>query len=550
MVAGAPDSWDQSISISSGQVSHYTNSTWSPCGQFVAALTKGAVEIRDPLSSELLSTLTKSDTQLICGLAYSPDGRSLACLSNTALVIWDIQTGGVAREIGHGSVSDNSSLVWSLDGRMVGTVEGQETSTVHIYDITLGTTWSPGTLQSHHEPHLWAHNTSFQAVTMRWDCQDLTIDIFMVGSILTKTESFHIKLSEQYFQIGSFSPTTYRVSISVNGCLVVLDIRSLQYLLEQVQSFSSQCFSSDGSFFAASSLSGTHIWRYTSGSYTPWRELQTQDLTIFYESSLLFSPTLSSILYCFTGIIRVWHFDSPPTRAHSNNHTLLAVLSCCGTYIATSHWGGSTVTITNLHLQTASQFIDAGVKIDSLALTGNVLLVTSSNELGYEEVTAWLLTENGVVDGVFANRRAGHGDSIWNVSGNVTSGFLIGDQVATIEIGSTTHIYHTRTGEVLESARAPPRSHSQDYPPWRVRYGHHYPNYCRVGKQSTPSEGGWLVSQDTLREGWVKDPEGMHRLWIPVEWRTPSMDPGWFHNITTLWLNLRRNLREAAIIMF
>ena len=561
MVVGTPDSWDQSISISSSRESYYTYCAWSPCSQFVAALSQVAVEIQDPLSSELLSTLTKPNAHLICGLAYSPDGHSLACLSSTALVIWDIQTGGVAKEIGHSGVKDNSSLVWSLDGRMVGTING---STVHIYEVTSGTTRSPGTLQSRYKPHIWAHNTSFLVTTIGCDDQVLTIDTFMVGSVLTKTESFCVKLPGRDPWIGSFSPTVYCVSISVDGCLMVLDIRNSECLLEPKGCFGRHCFSPDGSLFAASLANGIHIWRYTSSTYTPWRELQTQDLNPFYDSPLLFSPTLSSILYCFAGILRVLHFDGSLIGAYSNNHRPVAALSWCGTYIATSHKGGTTVTITNLYLQTPCQFIDTGVEIYSLALTGNVLLVTSRNKPGYEGVMAWRLTENGVVDGVFADRRAGHGESIWNLSGGASLRFLIGDQVVSLELESTALIHHTSTGEVaefttltyctstgqiLKSTRAPPHSHSWEYiTTLEMRHGRHYPNYCSIGQQSTLSKDGWLVSKATLEEGWVKDPEGMHQLWIPVEWRSPSTShSGWFHNIKTLWLDLGP---DPVIIMF
>ena len=42
-----------------------------------------------------------------------------------------------------------------------------------------------------------------------------------------------------------------------------------------------------------------------------------------------------------------------------------------------------------------------------MGLTGNVLLV-----VGSEIVVAWLLTKEGIVNGVSGNRRAGRGDSI------------------------------------------------------------------------------------------------------------------------------------------
>jgi hypothetical protein len=47
---GTPDSWDRTVSISSKN-GDYESSTWSPCGQFVAAQTSDVVEIRNPLPS-------------------------------------------------------------------------------------------------------------------------------------------------------------------------------------------------------------------------------------------------------------------------------------------------------------------------------------------------------------------------------------------------------------------------------------------------------------------------------------------------------------------
>ena len=377
----------------------------------------------------------------------------------------------------------------------------------------------------------------------------MTIDIFMVGSTLTKTESFCIKLSKQGIRIGSFSPATYRVSILDRDrrpiSLVVLDIRTSECLLRTAQS-DCHCFSSDGGFFAASFSTCIYIWRYTSGSYVPWRKLNTHNPVD--RLSLLFSPTSSSILCHHKNILQVWHFDGRLTQAHSNNQKLLTVLSCCGTYIATSHEKGSTVTITNLHLQTPSQFIDVDGKIYSLRLTGNVLLVIHSDGFDHQ-VIAWRLMENGVVDGVFANRRAGHSDSIWNVSGRSTPMFFVEGQVVTIELGPTTLVYHTRTGEVLKPTGT--HSHIQERYTSGVYCSQLYPNYHRIDEKGTPSKGGWLVSRARIEEGWVKDPEGKHRLWIPIEWKIFSADSGWFHDITTLRLCLApTSLCEPVIIMF
>ncbi|KAF9784562.1 hypothetical protein BJ322DRAFT_985598, partial [Thelephora terrestris] len=97
VVVGAPDSWDQAVSFSNKD--RYVSCIWSPCGRFIAAQTPITVEIRDQLTAELLTTLQPPETIHLEGpLAYSPDGRSLACASDTSILIWDLQTGGVAGE--------------------------------------------------------------------------------------------------------------------------------------------------------------------------------------------------------------------------------------------------------------------------------------------------------------------------------------------------------------------------------------------------------------------------------------------------------------------
>jgi len=40
-----------------------------------------------------------------------------------------------------------------------------------------------------------------------------------------------------------------------------------------------------------------------------------------------------------------------------------------------------------------------------------------------------------------------------------------------------------------------------------------------------------------MQEGWVKDPVGKYRLWLPVEQRT-FRDADWFDDVTTLQLRL------------
>jgi len=550
VVAGILDSWTQSKNISGiGSV----GSTWSPCGQSIATSWGGVIEIHDSLSSELLSTLSKPNTYFIGELSYSPDGHSLASLSSIGLIIWDIQTGGVVREIGHSTYEDEHFLVWSLDGGMISTIStapqlpARDTDTsyaVHIYNIALGTVGSPGTLQSKNKPHLWVHSKSFQIMITEWNNTAFTITIYEIGTILTKTKTFHISLLDNLVGslygsawgessgIKSFSPTTYRISALAHKQLWILDIQNSECLLEQIGDFGSHSFSFDGSLFAAFLSGKAHIWKYTSSYYTPWREFPAEHS---HGSPLQFSPTLSSTLHHSWDILQVWDLESLPIVADNDNCMTLAVLSHCGTYMVAGYEGESTITITSTLSQTPLQFINTDIKVEWLALTGNVLLVQGSGV-----IAAWLLTGEGLVDGIVSNRMAGYSSSIWTVlSCDV---FFGRDQVMAMDWEQRFHVYHIGTGEVLKSPQAPP--HYQYT--WGVKYGQHYPHYLDLDRCA--SEGGWPISFTTLQEGWVKDPEGKHRLWIPVEWRMPIQgSTGWLSNLTTLWLDCQG---RAVIIMF
>jgi Tol biopolymer transport system component len=189
------------------------------------------VEIRNQLTLELITTLQPAETirHLVGPLAYSPDGRSIACASDTAIIIWDIQTGGVAKEIE--CSSNNISLVWSSDGRTLCTINSGDGGTfiVHMYDVSSGTTSSPGTLESGDHPHLWTDDGSFWVMTTARNRypDNNTIDVFKVGSTLTKIESFTFPPSlHSEAKITSFSPTTHHISISDGNTLQIFDIRN------------------------------------------------------------------------------------------------------------------------------------------------------------------------------------------------------------------------------------------------------------------------------------------------------------------------------------
>ena len=565
VVIGIEDSWAPTKDISSKD-SYYLSSTWSPCGQFIAVMAMDAVVIRDSLTLKPLSTpqSTKAITRFNGGLAYSPDGHSLAGCSDSAIVIWDTQTGGEVTRVRCKSTNDGLELTWSKNGEVIATVSPwkSETITIHTYSIISGDTLFLGTLRSRDRPHVWAYEKSFQVLATTQDGGSRTFNIFKVGPTLTRVKSLP---SHFDFHLRAFSPTTFRASVSHYNTneLYILDICNSEVLLREKQHYSGGAFSPDASFFAAFGFAvDLSIWKYCSGHYVQWREFQQMS------ASLQFSPTSLSILSTSFSTVHILHLDYFPAAlaiasVKPAQSRLIDAFSPNSTYIATAHQGESTITITNLKSQNPfpSQFIDTELKISTMALMGNVLVVKSP-----DKIVAWLLMEGGMVDGVIGNPRADCNDSLWELSmptlATRVAKFLRGrsvdesslrfsvmDDIAIIRLHDLKmHTFHTRTGEVIKGGDI---THPYDCASYRF-YNEKHVDECNIYHNSLcmqqgTTTGNWLVSQATLQEGWVRDPEGKHRFWLPPRWRQSKDHVNWLHSATTLRL---KSDHDLVIIKF
>jgi len=546
VVIGTPDLWKPSVALPDTFRGPHV---WSPCGRFIISSALGCVEVRDPLTSELLSTLRpdKPAYQLMGPLAYSPDGRSLCGASNTSIIIWDVQTGGVAKEIECDDLDGLKLLVWSLDGKTIGAIlQWKEIWTVCTYNVISGKKTLGSMFKSVDVAHLWAHGESFRVMTTRhsdipevtaFDPQrplpskpygGRTINYLEVGPALTQVRSFHVSVG-QYDRIESFSPISNHISVSASGQLLILDDRNSERLSEQDGFSRSHRFSSDGNFFAAAPHGSIHVWKYTrdlDSGYTPWRVFPTDPgLSFSFIRHLRFSPTSLSISGNFGGDAQVWHLDDLPT-APVANHGRHTIFSPHGVYIVTANRWESTVAIINLRSQTPPQSIDTGTPILGLALVGNILWA-----VGLGTIVAWRLTEEGRVDGVPDNRIASHSDSIRSVSSTeatVLPEFSVKGQTGFIALnGTVIYTYNTGSGEKVEDRPDP------------------FGRWCSL---EDTSRGRYHLNDERLRsikdssKVWAGNPEVRHRLWLPIEWRIWGNRIKFFHDIGILQLELETGL--------
>ena len=584
VICGVSSSWKPA-----GVNGKYGSYTWSPCGQLFAAQTPTSVEIRDALTLDKHSTLQPTKPipkdlepigHLPSTLAYSPDGHSLAGCFSSAATIWDIQTGGVIKEMECGVVDAlPKSLVWSLDGTTIGAIflKGEGNWIVFTCDIA-SIKVSTHTVQSPYEPCLWPCGDSIWMMTISEN--KTTINTFEIWPTVTV---FLVKSHSIAHSIGGNPPPAMHQDRFLSGDLChwgfsVYDIHNQRFLLRKYSFFTTNCFSPDGGLLATTSNHEVHISRLEEHAqyYHQWKTFPLWKALGDAPRGLKFSPTSSSLLISRDGYLEVQPLEGSIT--HTPEKITLIKFSSNGTYLVTAFKDKSTIIITNLYTD-SSQLIDTKVTICQLTLVSNILFMGSHRDL-----VAWKLTAEGTVDGASDIRRIDSSSRLWikEWMGDDLS-FWASGQTGVIRSFTNIVFYNMETGEELKHAAPstplpPLPSDDLGFSSWPTFSYHHpleYHNYlsgdnlpdCDVetGEEfksaapsiPSPSSPSWkdfyhdsdgtdfrtwpsfscydLVecndhpSKDNLpastpwfQEGWLMYPEGeyQHRLWLPTHWRT------------------------------
>jgi len=564
VVCGIPQSWDHHQIING----NYGPCTWSPCGRFISAQNSTSVEVWDSLTLEKHTSLQSTEHGELRPLfhykqhtpSYSPDGHSMVGFFGSSIIIWDMQTGGVVKEI---QCSDTGitprSLVWSLDGQTIGAIFPAVTKTywvAHAYDVDSGVRMSTGMLQSLFQPYLWSHNKSLQAMAIP-DSSDSTvhINIFEIWPTFrdTPTENFLIKLDPCYrkFSVMSFSHTVYQVSaIAYNSSrllqetLVVLDIQSSKVLLKENDSFTTSCFSPDGSLLVASSHYAIKIWKYIpEQGYTLWREFPILDNLIERPQGLQFSPTLSSVLISWDGCLEMQHLDDPESSSFRVGYC--QAFSTDGTYVVTAPCGHQTITITN---PDEIYSIEPGFPVQNLALTNNILLIQGSGQL-----VGWCLTEEGRVKKVSDDGTRDNDGRLWTKDvPDYHPEFWVDGSIGVLRFsGIYTLYYDTETGEELESVpvELPSSPSWRDFHDGNDDYIMDEYSFEDFLECKDPSKNDLPDTIPWYEEGWIKYHVGKywHQFWLPVHWRPRWNEAHWLKNAATLRI---KGASELAIIKF
>ena len=414
VVHGLRASWDPIVATVydedfSGKVA------WSPCDRFIAVAKSRAVEIRDAMTLNLLSTFgfpLDSKTQ---ALSFSPDSCFLTQTDHQTTVTWDLQTGvsviTTFPELVF--VGDSGfSHAYSMDGKTLATqcfdrdslntlitTRNLSTTHTHVYRVLEGHVVSP----------LWTHGEFLRFAAVKSGCITIWQAEFtfthppeMVESLPTPDEVIEREASATYL----FLPTACRLAIALKDTLLVWDARNSKLLLKVSSSLSFMSFSSNGRFFACilrrSGDKGIHIWKESPAGYIPHLQLPFDDPDGCPEP--LLSPNGESIILSGNSIIRLLHTEDPFLSSHPSlamaQHASIMSFSPNDSLAAFVGYLGNVITILDLKPGNPQLKIGTGMKVRWLGVAENT--VVAANQ---EKIVTWKLDTRDARGNIYGGGR-------------------------------------------------------------------------------------------------------------------------------------------------
>lgn len=122
----------------SGHTDYVNSVAFCPDGSIIAsASSDSTLRLWNVYTGKLLRTLTARDHNHIGSVAYSPDGRTIACYDGFVIILWDVQTGQILGKFrDRYNVSGvRIKVVFSPDGGMIASCGFNE---VNLWDVNTG----------------------------------------------------------------------------------------------------------------------------------------------------------------------------------------------------------------------------------------------------------------------------------------------------------------------------------------------------------------------------------------------------------------------------
>jgi WD40 repeat protein len=160
----------------SGGSSELGGMAFSPDGRTLALLSakRKAVQLWDVAGGRSIQTLKDPDGVDV--LAFSPDGKTLASTSGAAIKLWDVAGGSITAAL-TGPTGDVYSVAFSPDGKTL--ASGSDDGTIELWDVASGA--DAKTLTSHTD-QVWSVAFSPDGKTLASGSKDCTVKLWQVGA--------------------------------------------------------------------------------------------------------------------------------------------------------------------------------------------------------------------------------------------------------------------------------------------------------------------------------------------------------------------------------
>ena len=372
VVHGLQVSWDPVVATVYDQGFDEV-AVWSPCNRFIAVAKRGAVEIRDVITLNLISSFESPSPTWALG--FSPDSRFLTQFYEGTMVTCDLQTGiSVITASPEELVikCHDSPPAYSKDGKMLAAdyfntndntliiTHNFSTTRTHSYCVSEGDPISPP----------WTHGEFLRFATVKSGCITIwQVDFTFthppepVESLPAPDEFIKRKASAEIL----FLPTISRLALALTETLLVWDVRGSKLLLKTSASYPSRMlFSSDGRFLACAHSDSfeIHIWKESPAGYIIHRKLRFDE-----RPRSLLSPNGKSIILLGNSIIRLLHTEDPilstrPTLDMAQNSFILKFFpdDALAAFVRDSE---KVVTILDLQSGNPRFEIDTGMRVES-----------------------------------------------------------------------------------------------------------------------------------------------------------------------------------------
>jgi WD40 repeat protein len=282
---------------------------WSPDGTTIAVASSTGISLYNAVTYEETNSIASGSS--VYNIVYSPDGAMLAAELGFNLTLFDVTSGEAVRTLSVQRDYPASSLAYSPDGKLL--ASGYDDSTIKIWDINSGeeTISIKGTDET--VGQLGFYNNGATLVSLLFP-----VTYLPEGTMISTGEPATVKLWDvsSGTELRSLddcrgyslalSPDENLVAVKQEGYIAVCDLKSGALISKQeVDAGYTITFSPDGTLLAGAVANEIKLWDVATGD-----EVRTLNGHEEWPPGIAFSPDGSKLVSVSSGSATIWDISS------------------------------------------------------------------------------------------------------------------------------------------------------------------------------------------------------------------------------------------------